>query len=139
MANNKLVFEGLFELRDALRQLPAALTAEASAIVVDAANGAKADIVNDYPARTGELKSKVSVTVQAAGTLAVVAIVKNTSPLANIFENGTQARHTSLGANRGSMPPGHVFIPNVARRRRQMYEKLKELLRSQGLVVSGDA
>jgi hypothetical protein len=34
------------------------------------------------------------------------AIVINRAKHAAIFENGTQARHTAIGANRGSMPPG---------------------------------
>lgn len=134
---NRVVWEGLEELKAQLRQLPADLAAEASSIVLDAAQGAKTDMV--YPRRTGNLADHVTVSTVSAGTFGAAAIVRNTSPHAAIYENGTQARHTALGANRGSMPPGHVFVPAVMRNRRRMYERLKALLVSHGLVVSGDA
>ena len=138
MANNRLYFEGLSELREALHALPAALTGEASHIVQAAANGATATIKAAYPVRTGRLRDGVGVSLEQ-GPFSTSAIVKNTSKLAFIFENGSQARHTSIGANRGSMPPGHVFVPEVIRKRRQMYEQLKDLLVRHGLGVSGDA
>ena len=74
-----------------------------------------------------------------SGKYSAGAIVKNRAKHAYIFENGTQARHTGLGYNRGAMPPGHVFIPEIVRRRRGMYEKLAEMLRQHGLQVPGDA
>jgi hypothetical protein len=55
-------------------------------------------------------------------------LVRNPAKHAAIFEFGTQARHTKLGANRGSMPPGHVFLPIVQQRRRTMYLRLKDML-----------
>lgn len=137
-SNNRLVFNGLAELRAELRQLPAELAGEAGEIVSGAAEGAKNDIVEAYPERTGNLRSRVTVSRTAgSGLYGVAAIVKNTAKHAWIFENGTQARHTDIGANRGAMPAGHVFIPAVIRRRRQMYERLKGLLTKHGLVVSG--
>lgn len=138
MSNNRLTFSGLDELRAALRQLPAELTGEASHIVEGAANGAAASIKAGYPSRTGDLRDHVTVETMQSG-FSTGAVVKNTSKLAYIFENGSQARHTAIGANRGSMPPGHVFIPIVIRKRRQMYEQLKDLLTRHGLQVSGDA
>lgn len=139
MSNNRLMFEGLEELRAALRDLPAELVGEASSIVMGAAEEASTAIVAAYPNRTSNLRDHVTISTQAAGRFGTAAVVKNTSKLAYIFENGTQARHTSLGANRGSMPPGHVFIPRVIKARRRMYEHLKALLQRAGLVVSGDA
>jgi hypothetical protein len=56
-----------------------------------------------------------------------------------MFENGTQARHTALGASRGAMPPGHVFIPVAAAERRAMYKDLAQVVADEGLEVSGDA
>jgi hypothetical protein len=79
------------------------------------------------------------VSHQDKGRFSAGAIVKNTAKHAWIFENGTQARHNDLGANRGSMPPGHVFIPAVIKRRRIMYQQLRALLERHGLKVSGDA
>jgi hypothetical protein len=138
-SNNQLRFDGLAELRAALRELPSDLTSEASHIVEGAANSAAADIKPAYPVRTGHLRDGLTVTHFDQGKFSTGAIVKNTAPHAFMFENGTQVRHTDIGANRGSMPPGHVFIPRVIRARRRMYEELKALLVRSGLQVSGDA
>lgn len=130
--------EGLEELRQQLQKLPAVLADKAQQRIVSAAQLANSRIRNGYPVRTGNLRNHVYVSVRRTG-VAVVATVKNTAKHAYIFENGTQARHTDLGASRGSMPPGHVFIPVVAQERRAMYEDLKEIISEEGLEVSGDA
>lgn len=138
MSNNRLDL-GLDELREALRNLPAELTGEASRIVQAAANGAAAQIKAAYPRRTGNLGDGVTVETISGGQFTAGAIVKNTSKHAFIFENGTQARHTAIGANRGSMPPGHAFVPAIIRKRRWMDEQHIDLLRRHGLTVEGDA
>ena len=138
MSNNRLVFRGLDELRAALRRLPDELTMEASRIVEGAANGAAADIKAAYPVRTGNLRDHIVVTHREKGKWAAGAIVKNTAKHAWMFENGTQARHNAIGANRGSMPPGHVFIPRVIKARRLMYQQLRDLLERKGLRVTGE-
>jgi hypothetical protein len=139
VSQNKLTFDGLAELRDALRRLPDELKVEAQHIVAGAANGAAAEIRQKYPSRTGNLVSGVSVRPSEVSHFGAGAIVVNRAKHAFIFENGTQARHNAIGANRGSMPPGHVFVPIVIRKRRQMYEDLKDVLAQNGLQVSGDA
>jgi len=141
VSNNRLKFDGLAEFRAALRQLPAELAGEASHDVESAANSAAVAIRVGYGAhrRTGTLQESVVVEHLSAGPFGAGSMVKVTAPHAHLFENGTQARHTSIGANRGSMPPGHVFIPAVVRARRAMYERLKALLVRNGLMVSGDA
>lgn len=138
-SNNRLVFDGLDDLRTQLRDLPSELTGEASHLVEGAANGAATDIKGAYPVRTGNLRDGLTVTHFSGGKFSAGALVKNTAKHSWLFENGSQARHTSIGANRGSMPAGHVFIPIVMRARRQMYEALKLMLVRHGLAVSGDA
>jgi hypothetical protein len=137
--SSRIVWNGLAELREQLRNLPAELTGEASHLVEGAANAAAADIKAGYPVRTGNLRDHVFVSHRDKGRFSSGAVVKNTAKHAHIFEVGTQARHNSLGANRGSMPPGNVFIPAVIKRRRAMYEQLKALIDRNGLKVSGDA
>lgn len=132
-------WEGLEELREELKHLPQDLADDASDIVVGAAQAAVNEIVDAYPERTGNLRRHVYVALRAAGRFSAAAIVKNTAKHAWLFENGSQARHTALGANRGAMPAGHVFLPIVIRWRRIMYEQLKSLLVRHGAVVSGDA
>lgn len=139
MSNNRLVFNGLDDLRAALRQLPEELTGEASHILEAAANGAAVDIRSGYAGhrRSGDLQDKVTVEHGVSG-FAASAVVKSNSRHAWLFENGSQARHTAIGANRGSMPPAHVFVPVLIRKRRAMYDQLKDLLTRKGLLVSGD-
>ena len=137
MSNNRLKFEGLDELRASLRRLPAELRGEAQNIVVAHANQAALEIKQKYPSRTGKLRDGVEVVALESGDRVAGAIVRNKAKHAFIFENGTQARHNDIGANRGSMPPGHVFIPAMIRARRRMYDALRELLRRKGLRVIG--
>lgn len=134
-------WNGLDELREELRNLPEVLAQEASGIVQRAAGDAAQEIRAGYQAhrRTGNLAEHVKVEPRGIGPFGTALVVKSTAKHAAIFEIGTQARHTKLGANRGSMPPGRVFIPAVIRRRRGMYERLKELLVRHGATVSGDA
>ena len=102
-----------------------------------AAEGAASDIRAAYPVRTGNLRDHVVVSQGVGGQYGTAVIVKNTAKHAWLFENGSQARHTDIGANRGSMPPGHVFVPAVRRARRGMYIDLGEMLEREGLHVSG--
>ncbi len=141
MANAQLRFDGLNELREQLRNLPAELTSEASTIVDSTAREAEAEIRGEYEShrRSGNLAKRLRVTRVDQGKYSAGALLKSTAPHANLFENGSQARHTDIGANRGSMPPAHVFVPAVVRARRRMFEKLKAMLQRNGLTVSGDA
>lgn len=138
MANNRLVFDGLEELRQQLRNLPSELAGEASNIVTGAANGAAAEIKGAYPVRTGRLRDSLVVTRVDKGKYTAGAILKNRAKHSWMFENGTQTRQTAIGANRGSMPPGNVFIPRAIAARRRMYEALKDLLTRKGLTVDGN-
>ena len=140
MSNNRIVWEGLTELREQLRRLPAALAQEAQGIVTDAAQAAKADIVAAYPERTGNLRQHVTIgTGSAVGRFGASVILFNNAKHAWIFENGSVTRKTHLGAHRGEMPPGNVFIPRVIRHRRRMWARFKALLTRHGLTVSGEA
>lgn len=138
MANSRLEWKGLDELRAELRRLPSEMVSEATGIIHDAAARAAVSVQSHYPKRTGDLKKGVKVVKVFAGQWGAGAAVRNTSNLAYIFENGSQARHTKIGANRGSMPPGHVFIPTMRIHRRAMYAHLRALVASKGLEVSGD-
>jgi hypothetical protein len=130
-------WEGMDELRTALRQLPEELTAEGATIVYDTADAAAAAIVAAYPSVSGKLKQGVRVRQNHYSRFGVQATVVNTAKIAWIFEHGTEARHTALGANRGRMPVGKVFVPNMERYRRDMYDqKFRALLERHGLTVT---
>jgi len=131
------VFSGLDELKAQLRHLPAELAAEGGHLVEAAANGAAATIKGGYPSRTGDLRTHVEVT-HTRSRFGARSVLRNTSKHAAPFEHGSQARHTALGANRGSMPPNHLFTQTIIAKRRQMYAQLQDLLVRNGLTVTGD-
>jgi hypothetical protein len=140
VSNNRLKFDGLEELRASLRHLPVDLRDDAEVIVFDSAKDAERDIRAGYQShrRSGELADKLEVVqLKGQGTAFAGALIQNKSKLAFIFENGTEARHTNIGANRGSMPAAHVFVPAVIKRRREMYDKLREMMRKHNLTVTG--
>lgn len=134
--------EGLTELADQLTALPATLQERARVITAIYAERAINRMREAYPARTGDgkksLRNKLKVTHEES-TFSASAVVKNTSPLAAIFEFGTMARHKALGASTGAMPAGHVFIRIDVEERRAMYEEFRALLQEAGLTVTGDA
>ena len=131
-------WSGLDEFIAELRNLPADLAADGSAIVTDTAEEARDAIVAAYPHRTGNLKKDVRLTVRTAGRFGAAVVVRSAAKHAHIFEIGTQARHNKLGANRGSMPAGNIFVPIAIRKRRLMYERLKRMMQDKGLSVSGE-
>lgn len=130
--------EGLDAFRAALRALPEDLAQEAGDLIIERTNIAAERIVAAYPeGETGHLKGGVKFKVERsrAGALGTVT---NTAQHAWIFENGTQARHTKLGASRGAMPPGHVFVPIMQQERRKVNAGLKDIIKEQGLEAVGD-
>lgn len=137
MANNRIVMSGLFELREALRNLPAHLRDEAQEIVQATAEGARDEIRDAYPEVTGNLKRGLTLKAEHGGQFGVSYLLRNRAKHSWLFEHGSQARHTDLGANRGSMPARPTFIPIVSRRRRDMYQSLIQLLEREGLTVTG--
>jgi hypothetical protein len=134
----KLELKGLAELRQALRQLPENLNDEASAIVQSHAEDAQRRIVNAYAeGPTGNLRRGV-VKDHYKSRFTSSAIVRSRAKHAWMYENGTQSRRTSKGANRGRMPQApeqNRMIPIVVRKRRQMVEALKDLVRRAGFQV----
>ena len=148
MANNRLVFNGLDELRAQLRALPAELTVEASRIVEAAANSMAVEVRGEYGKHniTGDLQSGVTVTHVDQGKYSAGAMVKSNSPLAWLFDNGSQSRHYfsrngkehKTGKMWGRIPPTHVFARAAGRARRKINDKFIAMLERNGLRVSGN-
>ena len=131
---------GLDELRKALLRLPAELTAEAAAIVNEAADAAAVEIRAAYPeGETGNLRKGVRVRSETGhgGPFTVRRVVRSTAAHANIFEVGTKVRSNKHGANRGFMPGANIFVPVVTRRRRVMFTDLIRVVEEAGLDVRG--
>ena len=138
--------DGLDELMAALRALPKELASEASAIVERSARTAFNQISANYAGHnhTGKLERSMKLETERTA-FGAIATVKNTDPIAYVFENGSVARHYITKRNgvvhvTGSMPPMHAFIPVMSRvRLEQMYPALKRMLEAHGLEVTGDA
>jgi Bacteriophage HK97-gp10, putative tail-component len=138
---------GLEEFKAQMQALPAQLTTQADGIVRQSAELAAMQMRARYPAKTGNLRRGVQVRYRRSAAR-TTALVQNIAPHAHIYESGTVARHYTgtdklgrryvMGA-RGSMPPGHVFWPIYYTRRRMLFLALKDLLRGEGLLVSGEA
>lgn len=143
MSNNRIVFNGLAELRAALRNLPADLASDATDIVDQSAAGARDEMLGEY---VGSLRTGLTLTRVDQGKYSAGAILKNRSPLAWLWDNGSEARHYvtsrgnthATGAMWGRRPPPHTFAKAMAKARRQMYQRLKDLLVRHGLRVSGE-
>lgn len=128
----RFVFEGLDDLRNALRRLPADLRDDAAAIVEGHARHALEDVRVAYPqGPTGNLRRLLQVSRGQSGSFGVAVTVRSRAPHAWIFEKGTKPRH-----GRGRMPAGQVFVPTVIRRRGQMQQALVGLVRKAGLQVT---
>lgn len=137
--SSRVELKGMEEFKAALRNLPANLQREGEVIVMAQAEEARRTIQLGYPeGPTGNLKRGVSLE-RAASQFGAAAIVKARAKHAWIFENGTQNRRTSKGANRGRMPkasPSEAFIPKAIRARRRMVAALVDLVRKAGFEVS---
>ena len=137
-----LQWNGLDEFRDALRNLPEHLAAEAEDIVVAAATGAKLTIQTNYPlGPTGNLKRGVQLS-RDRSPAQIKCVVSSRAPHAHIFEKGTDRRKNRRGANRGRMPRapyGQAFIPAAIRARAVMTDQLVAMLRREGFLVERDA
>jgi hypothetical protein len=135
MSDNRLVIEGLAELKEALSNLPQELVDEASGVVDTKASVAAREIRANYP--EGPLRDSVEVLSFAHSAFSAGVYIVVNDPIAFIFENGTELRFYK-GQARGRMPAAHAFIPPMVRHRRDMYRELKTMLESHGITVEGD-
>lgn len=133
---------GLDELRASLVNMPKALTVEAGRDVEAAANGAAATIMSFYGAHhvTGGLRDSVRVEHKDHGGLRAESVVRIKSPLAWLFDRGTQARHytTHNGVRHltGRMPPTHIVARTASRARRALQNKHRAMLERTGATVT---
>jgi len=134
---------GFEEFRAELRKLPRDLALGAGVIVHQtgdiAANSIRSAYLQLPYAAAGEAFAKATVVepMDTGNVLAAGVRVRNKSKLADIFEIGAASRRTAAGAARGSITPGHVFVPRAVLARRRMWGSLVGLLESHGFVVKG--
>jgi hypothetical protein len=129
-------WQGVAEQLAAFATLPEDLTAASSPEVHAATEAAAEAIRGAYP--PGQLRAGVQ-TVMNRDREKVFGVVINTSPLAALYEYGSQTvRHTASGANRGSMPAHPVFVPTMIRERRALLDgPIPAVMVDAGLKVTG--
>lgn len=130
-------WKGFDELLAAFQSLPKDLADEASPLAIDQATAAAFAIKGAWAShrRSGEMDQKLRVSALKAGAYARGATVIDSSEHALWFENGTAARHTKQGWDRGAMPPAHIFGPALARARSRFYGDVAQLLQAHGMDV----
>jgi hypothetical protein len=134
MAKAFVVWDGLKEYGAALEALPETCTTEASHIIEGAANAAYVAISTVYGSHTftGTLQKRLRLAPLNAKKYVTGFKLTSGSPLAWLFDNGTQARHTKFGVNRGRMPPTHAFSGAVGKEKRRAAQQLRDMLERQG-------
>lgn len=137
---NKLVWDGLNELKAQLREMPVELRDDASEIVDGTGEAAKADVIEAYANVTGNLDRGVRLEKEQS-PFGSIAVLMSNARHAYLYEFGTKPRYTGAGSYKGVMPAKDkpTFISIAVRHRREMYRKLVALLERAGLQVSGDA
>jgi Bacteriophage HK97-gp10, putative tail-component len=129
-------------LRRQLEAMPRILEEDGAIIVRKTAETASGRIRAQYERvrKTGTLASRVSVRAVGAGRGKVIQDVASRAPHAWLYENDSKKlRRTRKGASRGVMTGADVFIPEMIRYRRLMYQDIKAMIARYGLQVSGDA
>jgi hypothetical protein len=136
-----LTLDGGGILRRQLQMLPRILTEDGTIVVQKTADAAVARIVAQYQRvrKTGTLAARVSVRAIGGGQGKVIRDIASRAPHGWLYEFGSKVRRTRKGWMRGQMPPADVFIPEVIRYRRLMYQDIKSMMARNGLQVSGDA
>jgi hypothetical protein len=147
MARGSVRTVGLEELIVDLRNYPKEIQQNGMDIMREEVEAAAEEIRRNYPEesfrservargeKTGVLRKGVK-TEYPSSTL-VIGKVISTAPHSHLYEFGTQVRHTSRGAHRGSVGPHPVTVPIARRHRRQMYERIKQMLKDKGFEVTG--
>jgi hypothetical protein len=132
-------WDGLRELREELRQLPEACRGEAAKVVEGEVNAAYVTVKRVYEAHrfTGFLSRKLMIEpLKIRGALTTGLVLRSASPLAWLFDNGTQARHyiTVNGVKHvtGRMPGFHIFGRTAAFTRRKIRALLIEMVKRHG-------
>jgi len=135
----RIRWTGLSETKADLLVLGETMNAEARHLVQGGTNAAATAIRTEYGKhrRSGTLQERVRVIVKEESAVRTHYEVRNTAPHADIIEHGTEARHTDLGADRGSMPAGNIFIPAMMRARRTLNRELAAMMQRHGLTVTG--
>lgn len=95
----------------------------------DQANQIASVVADQYPYKTGNLRSHVSVADESVGDT-VTLRVRTLARHSHLVEKGTTQRRTRQGWNRGTMPAQPVFIPEAIAKRRAFVAAVSRILGS---------
>lgn len=139
MSQNRLILDGMDDLKTALRKLPVEMRDEAAEVIDHTAEITASSLRQSYPrGDTGNLRAGVKVSHERS-TFGASATVKSTSPHAHLFEFGTQNRTTRQGWRRGKSPEHKAdgLVPIAQRNRKRMNQQLIDIVRKAGFDVTG--
>ena len=138
----QMVWNGMAEYKEELRQLPAECTGEAAKVVEAGATGAYQTIRAVYAAHhfTGTLEKQLRISpLKINGQFVTGLVLTSGSPLAWLFEHGSQARHydTANGVKHltGKMPPTPIFNSTVGKTKRAIVQQLKDIVLRRGATA----
>lgn len=135
-----MVWHGLDEFRAQLRQVPATCRNEAARIVEGGVNSAFVQISTVYGRHryTGTLQNRLTIApLRVRGEFTTGLVLKSGSPLAWLFDNGSQARHWKTGSKKstgkmwGRTPPTHIFLKTVIKTRREITDRVHGMVHRQ--------
>jgi hypothetical protein len=143
---NRVVWSGLKEYYAELKQLPDACTGETEKLIEGEVNGAYTTVSQVYGAHrhTGTLQKRLTIApLKRKGQFIAGRELRSGSPIAWLFDNGSQARHWASGKSTGTMwgktPPTHIFAKTVAKARRALTLQYKAMLLRRGAkTVTGE-
>lgn len=146
MSPNRVVWNGLAEYKAELKQLPTELTGEAAKVIEGEVKGAYVAISGVYGRHrhTGTLQKRLKIApLKIKGNETTGLELKSGSPLAWLFDNGSQARHWASGKSTGRMwgrtPPTHIFAKTVGIAKRDIVRLLKAMVLRRGATsVTGE-
>lgn len=124
---NRLELRGFDELKRDLAALPSQLRRESDPILLTWARRSSAELVAAYPVVTGGLRAGVKIVDRVARGVATLYTLVSSSPHAHLYEFGTRRQ-----------APRATFLPITERDRRASTVAVAELVRAQGLTVSGE-
>jgi hypothetical protein len=143
-----VVWSGLSEFERQLRELPGQVRAEAQPIVTAAARATAGQVKAAYErVRTSgsdgrkaagkHLADAVETVVDDGGTSYARAYVRSKAKHAHLYEFGSARRQWKSGKSTGMMPAQPTLVPAAERERAEMIVELKDMMRRNGLEVSG--
>ena len=141
---SQLVWSGLKEYLAELKALPEECQKEAANEIEGGVNAAYVTIKRVYEAHrfTGTLSKRLTISPMKGGL-----VLRSASPIAWLFDNGSKVRHWGGGTGKStgkmwgqtSNPPTHIFSSTVAKERRKLTQRFKDMLTRRGAAsVTGE-